>query len=323
MAVALRNQQGNPIAGFEEELPAPQPSPSADPYASAMVDDDPYEAAKVGEIPNTENFLQKAIKAAQGGSQGFFDSYTLGATKLARYAGDMVANKIAPLPPEAEQDFQNITEGDPNAYAVGASVPIARGAQQLAGAGMNALFGKQLAKKALPKASGKLTKSIQEIITKSKANPKALGVPKDEVIKVLKGEFSKAKVPSGEQAATFKRWIKALEDPKKFPDMLDAETVSQIETVFGKAAKFGLKSNDPVLQQSAKGVRKYASDRMDLLAEKAGVPQFIKQSADKSKLLRRATGKSSFMENLFKKGVEGGVMGSAGTAAYNLFKKES
>jgi len=262
---------------------------------------------QMGVIPKSENLLQRAMKASQGFTQGFADVSTLGGTALARGA----AEKLVPLPPQAEERYQELTEADPASYAVGAAIPIARGAQQLGSMGINALFGKQLAKKALPKATGKLSESIQEVIKRSQANPAQANVPKNEMLKVLEEGLAKSKEPYGEQATHFRRWIRGLKTPGKYPDELTADIISEIETVFGKAAKFGKGVNNPILQQSAKEVNRYASGRMDILAKKTGVPEFIKRSAEKSKLLKAANNKPSGINKLINNAVKATIIGGS------------
>ena len=284
-----------------------QSQPADDPYM-AVDDTDPY--MEVDTIPNTENFIQRAIRVSQGVPQGFADVSTFGGTALARGA----AEKLVPLPPEAEVEYKSMTATDPTATVIGGAIPIAKGALDIGKFGINALFGKQLAKRALPKATGKLTKSIQEVIKRSKANPSQLGIPRDEVVKVMEEGFAKSKVPHGEQKAVFQRWINALKNSPKFKNkpMLDADDISQIETAFGKAAKYGKTVNDPILQQSAKEVNRFASDRLDLVAKKAGVPEFIKESSEKSKLLRQAKAKPGYLKSLIRKSVELGAAGAVG-----------
>ena len=180
---------------------------------------------------------------------------------------------------------------------------------------LKTLFGKQMARKGLPKATANLSESLQKVILKSSADPHKLGVPKNEVIKVLEEGLSKSKAPHGEQKATFQRWISVLKSDKfKSKNMLDADDISQIETAFGKAAKYGKTVNDPILQQSAKGVNRYASQRLDLISEKAGVPEFISRSAEKSKLLRASKAKPNYLQGLIRKVVELGAAGIVGGA---------
>jgi len=277
---------------------------------------------KMGAIPKTENFLQRAMKVARGVPQGFADTYTLGGTALARAGADKVADMIVPPSKGSEQELQEMNEVDPTAYGIGASLPIAHTAQQLGKAGINALFGKQLAKKALPKATGKLSESIQEVIKRSKADPSKYGVPKKEVVKVLEEGFGKSKVPHGEQKAVFQRWLGALKNSDQFKNkpMLDADDISQIETAFGKAAKYGKTSNDPILQNSAREVNRFASNRMDKIAEKVGVPEFIKRSGEKSKLLTQVKAKPSSIGRLMGKGVEGAAFAGGGKIGYEIVK---
>lgn len=310
--------RSNPLPQFQaQEQSAPPPMPESDnPYMDTSEDDDPYSA--VDTIPKTENLLQKAIRKAGSFSEGFMDVETLGGTWAARKG----AEALTPLPPEGEQMYQEMTAADPVAKAAGAALPIARGVQQVGKAGINALFGKQMAKKAIPKATGKLSESIQKVIKASEANPQKLGVPKDEVLKVLRDNFSKSKVPHGEQKAVFQRWMNALENSPQFKSktMLTADDISQLEVQFGKAAKFGKTANDPVLQQGAKEVNRYASARLDLIAEKAGVPEFIKRSTEKSKLIAASKAKPNFLQKAIKTAVTGGILGAGGKVGYDLIK---
>ena len=70
-----------------------------DPYASALLEEDPYQAAKIGEIPKTEGFLQKIIRSSaykkeSAFQRGFQDVESLGASNLGRYAADQFINKV-------------------------------------------------------------------------------------------------------------------------------------------------------------------------------------------------------------------------------------
>lgn len=316
------------IASFDKGNPINPPEND-----DFIADDDfqPDESSMQGKIEHPENFLQRAIKnsqpfidKSQGFVRGFAGAETFGGTELARMGADKLVDSL-PFSPQVKEQGKiksdEMMAGDPTSTAIGAALPVAHGAQQLAKGGIEALFGKSMAKKALPKATSKLSGSIQKVIGESKSNPAQLHVPKDEVIKVLEDGLAKAKVPSGEQAALFKRWIRALKDQKQFPgNELTADVVSELETVFGKASKFGTGSNNPILQQSAKAVNRYASGRFDILAEKAGVPEFIKNSADKSKLLRAAKAKPGMIAKLINTVMQGAAFGTGGATAYRAIK---
>ena len=281
-------------------------------YSQAIIDD-PYEGAIVGNIPKTENLIQKAIRNASGFQRGFANVQTLGGINLAESGADFLADKfLGQPPPEVQSGVEAITHPKaPTAEFIGGALPIARGVQQLGKFGINALFGRQMAKGAIPKATGKLSESIQKVIARSKADPQKFGVPKDEVIKVLEDGLAKSKVPHGEQKAFFQRWINTLKS-KKYANksMLDADDISQLETQAGKAAKFGRTANDPTLQQSAKDVNRYASGRMDILAEKTGVPEFISRSTEKSKLLTASKAKPNNLQKLAREVLKYAVQGT-------------
>ncbi len=253
------------------------------------------------QIPRAESLLQKAIEIqgsrfaqnVRGFEEGFADTFTFGLTALARKAGDSIAGQIFPQAPGSEILSADGQTGRVAGLGLGA-------AGRLGGAAVGsakALFGRELAKKALPKASKKLTESVQKVFSRSKIGAEKLGpegftVPKKEVLEVLEEGLAKAKVPSGEQAAVFRRWIKALKGtekaPSQFSDNLTADVISEIEGAFGNAAKFGIRGNNPILQESAKRVNRFVSGKLDQIAKKAKVPEFIGRSKAKSKLLSQA-----------------------------------
>src|SRR3990167_1486549 len=186
---------------------------------------------------------------------------------------------------------------------------------------MRILSPKTFARKELPNATGKLSESIQEVFKRSKENPSELGVPKEEVIKVLKEELAKSSVPSGPQGALFKKWINKLEGSSTLTN-LTANTISEMESAFGHVAKFGQDiGSNPTLAHGAKVVNRYASGKLDDIATKAGVPEFIANSLKKSKLLSTISKKPSFITKLAKKAFEAGVTVAGGTAGYKFSKR--
>ena len=281
---------------------------------------------RYGKIPHYENFIQKAAKSSQNitnnmgdFAEGFMDTRTLGGTALARNAThkftDNTLNQVMGTP-DYKRPEQERTPG----YAVGAGVQSARNVQQLAKGGLKLLSPKTFARKELPGATGKLSESIQEVFKRSKADPKNLGVPKDEVVKILKEEFSKSKVPSGTQAALFRRWIKTLEGMKG--KHLTADIISEMETTFGHAAKFGRDAgSNPILAQGAKTVNRFASTKVDEIAKKSGVPEFISRSLEKSKLLSTISKKPSLISRLARKAVEGAATAGGGYGGYKVVKE--
>ena len=95
-----------------------------------------YRDINVGTLPHSESLIDKALKASRGFMEGFSDVETLGASTLARKA----AESLVPLPPQAEQKYQEMTSTDPTAKAIGGAIPVARGIQQLGKLGINSLF---------------------------------------------------------------------------------------------------------------------------------------------------------------------------------------
>ena len=270
--------------------------------------------AHFGKPPKPEGFLQRAMQKSRGFTEGFADVTTLGGTALARN----LANKMVPLSPEAESKYQENFKVDPQAKMAGALTAGVGGGINLAGKGIASLFSKQFAKKALPKATGKLTSSIQEVIKRSKAGN--VGVPKNEVQKMLEKGLASSQNQKGAQASLFKNWINIVK--KKKGKMLDADTIEEIETQFGRAAKFGKRdpSGNPRLIQAAKDVNRYASSKFDELASQTGVKEFAKSSAEKSKILKSISAKPSFMGKVGKEAVLTGARVLGGTLGYKAAK---
>lgn len=263
---------------------------------------------RLGVVPKSENVLGKIAKLSQGATQGFADTFTMGGTALARGAAD----KMVPLEGEAQEKFNEITETDPIAYGAGAAVPIMKGVTDLGRAGINSLFGKQIAKAKLPEASGKLSNSIQKVFASSQANPSA-GAQKADVLKQLQDGLSRAKDQSGPQGRVFRKWIKIISnDPNP---VVNPNTLEEMETAFGHVAKFGKDAGaNPRLVQSAKETNRFLSGKFDEAAKQLGVPEFIKRSKEKSDLLRQAKSKPGFIgrgiKEILKLGIAGGVGGA-------------
>ena len=272
---------------------------------------------RYGEIPKTENLLQRAINVVKPigeFSEGFADTQTFGLNRLGGFGGRKLADMLVPgeNPPSFyDQPDQTLSRG------IGQAVPIGQMAGSLGKLGIKALFGKQFANAQLPKATGRLTESIQKVISRSKANPQKLSASNKEVSKFIEDQFSKAHNPRGREASVFNSWKKVL---KNKPEELTADVLEQMETEFGKASAFSNKPSNPTLAQGAKEVRKFISDKMDDIAKRAKVPEFVTRSTKKSKLLTASKSKPSFAGKLAKGAIEYGVKGGAGYGGYRIIK---
>lgn len=265
----------------------------------------------MGTIPKTENFLERAINAGNKAGQfieGASDVAGFPGKQIGGYLGNKAVQSIFP------GAFPVGTEESP-ARSVGQGVTSVLGLGALGNAGIRTAFPKFFAKRELPAATGRLTKSIQDVISKSKADPGQLGTSRDEILKVMKTEYAKSKVPSGPQGTLFRKWISKLEESNSLTN-LTADTISEIEGAFGHVARFGKDaSSNPILVQGAKQVNRFASGVLDNIAKKAGNPEFVKLSADKSKLLSTLSGKSSIPTKLARLALGGTAVAGAGSVA--------
>lgn len=285
----------------------------ANPYQDLV--DNPYEDLVTGEIPNTENFLQKAIRSANpiprmqmaadtmgDFAHGFMDTSSLGATALAKNKinqfTDSTLNQAFNMP-----DYERPEEGIGPAYGVGATVPALAGAAALGKGMVGNVFKRQIANAKLPGASKKLTESIQEVIKRSKANPEEFGVDKNKLIKIIEDQFLKSSNPAGREATVFRTWLKTLKGTEKAPSSIaqrvTADILSEMEQQFGKASAFSTKPSNPILAHGARQVRNLVSTELDELAKRAGVPEFISRSTDKSKILSNIKANPSVLEAIF------------------------
>jgi len=274
---------------------------------------------KMGTVPKSGNFLETAIRNAGGYMRGIDKGITLGIPEMAgNYLTDKVMGEGTSKQIEEQTSQYPWNKPAPMAEGLGAGTVGAIGAYNLGKMGIKALFGKQLAKRALPKASGKLSSSIQEVFKRSSSNPN-LSVPKEDILKVLDEGLASAKNQKGPQAKLFKDWITNLsKDPNP---TVDANTVEEIETAFGHAAKFGKDiSANPRLTMAARNVNRVTSDMFDELSKKSGVPEFIKNSAEKSKILKTINSKPSFISKLISKGAEGAALALGGGTGYKIYK---
>lgn len=280
----------------------------ANPYEELT--ENPYESLVTGKIENTNNFLQNVISSANNVGQfveGASDVAGFPGKQIGSYLGDKAVQSVFP-------NAQPVEEESP-ARSVGQGAASLIGAGAIAKTGANLLFPKFFAKRALPAATGRLTKSIQEVISKSKADPQNLGVARDEILKVLKEGYSKSKVPTGPQGTLFRKWIMKLENSSSKTN-LTADTISEIEGAFGHVAKFGRDaSSNPILAQAAKQVNRFASGVLDDIANKAGNPEFAKLSTDKSKILATLAKKTPLITKLARAGGAIGL-GYGGFKAY-------
>jgi len=191
-----------------------------------------------------------------------------------------------------------------------------KGGMSLGKAGIGALFGKQIAKKALPEASSALSKSIQEVIKRSASDYRP-SIPRTEILEVLEKGLASSTLQKGPQATLFKDWIKKLSNHPD--DFVNANIIEEIETSFGHVAKFGKDPGaNPRLVKAAKEVNRYASGKFDEMANKLGVPEFVKNSANKSKLLKEISSKDGFGKKILKRAVSGAATVAGGKAAWDL-----
>lgn len=295
------------------------------------IEDNPYDA--IDKIPKTENLLEKIMKVAQvptnymgDYAEGFMDTRTLGGTALLRNATqkftDNTLNSVMGTPDYVRPE----TERTPG-YAAGAITQGGRDILQLGRFAGKAMNPRGFAKKELPKASQNLSKSIQEVIGKSKSDPQKLGVDKNELIKFIKEQYGKSVNPTGREASVFKSWIRTLEgtpkNPSKVGQRVTADVLDEMESQFGKASGFSSKPSNPKLAHAAKEVRRFVSNKVDEIAHNAGVKDFPKASAEKSKLLNLSKAKPGLIgktarvvgQTALKAGVGAGV----GKAIWDMF----
>ena len=186
-----------------------------------------YQRAKQlvgGNIPPWQKVLDAATsfgKEAQGFSQGFADAYTFGATNLAEKA----AEKLVPLPEEAESKYQEIV--NPKTSGIGEALGFGTGA-----------FG-QLAVN-MPKSISHIIKNAE--IGKVQKVQKAFG----PWVKKYTGEYGKAfrggvkdvikKQGTGAPAKEVKRAFDPLRRSDTYKD-LPSKTQNAIEKVYSPNAK--------------------------------------------------------------------------------------
>jgi len=114
-----------------------------------------------GKIEPTENFLQRAMRNSGAFQRGFSRSATFGLSDLADVGTEKLMNTVLPQSPETKQKVNEMVRPQaPVAEGIGMALPMLNGVSQIGKAGINFLFGRQIAKAKLPGASKKLSQSI-------------------------------------------------------------------------------------------------------------------------------------------------------------------
>lgn len=268
----------------------------ANPY---MEDENPY--MEVDTIPNTENFIQKAINnsnknsridilsgisgglpAIFGGANNaedvvpgmtqFGTDFAMQAFPQGRIASMIPGVKLGTtlgatgLAELGRQGVKGLRGEGINLGEAGKNTAITAGTE-LAGRGLEKmLFGTQIGKDVISGAKKRLGGAIRTLSESGIAN-----TSRDAIVNFIDHQLSNI-IPIGSQASSLRKLRNII---SRYPETLTPKQVSSIENVLNGVSQFDAKKAGQIVNKEAniasKSSRKYVSDELDRLGNMAGV----------------------------------------------------
>lgn len=292
-----------------------------------------------GDIPNTENFLQNAIKnsginfavagfpsamnpesrpedalpiVAQAGTDFAFNATPqgriAGLTPGAKYGATVGATGIAEVMRQGAKGMRG--EGFDLGEA-GKNTAITAGTEALGRGVESAVFRSQIGRDAISGAQKRLGEGIRKLITFAEQNP-GFRVFRDDVLGMIDETMTNV-LPVGPQASALRRTRSAIAN---MPDEIGPQEIANIENTLGGVANFNPSQQvkNKAANLSAKESRGRVSGLLDSMGDSAGIPEVALASKEAHKAYSVYQPKKKGIMDLINRKIGSGILGTA-TAA--------
>ena len=296
---------------------------------------------KYGDIPNSENLLQRAINFSVAGLPSavspaenrpedalpmitqFGTDMAMKSTPQGRMASlipgiPMAATTLATTGAEGIRQGTKALRGEGfNIGEIGKTAAITAGTEAVGRTAENALFRTEIGKSAIKGAKKHLGNALNRLFEVARTNP-TISIMKDDLLGMLDSAYQNIPFKIGPQSSGLRKVVSTIRN--EFPDIIGPQEISATENMLGDIASF-----DPTKAGSMKNKmaniavkegRTQTSGLLEDMAQEAGVPEVKTASREahltQKKYASKKQGLAEVVSNrVTRPGVIGGVVGKA------------